>query len=364
VVACKPRSTDAAGGPAPSGISAAAAASVFRDMHTAACAGDADAFFAHVVEATLLDNMAKRKDGGAQSLAIAKVGLDTWRKDIKEKGKQGTICGWSTVSSEKVGDTQRVEVRSKAGGKTFFLFFGDAGGEPKLVDYEYKGESLVAPTERVDMTVGVAELLKDYKSNELRGDNKYKGKRIRIIGKAGEFKRDITNTIYMTVGTGERFEIPEAQCFFGDEYADAVASLTKGATVVVNCTVGGLMMNVLMKDCTFPSVVTLNACYKLQSAGIANECMPVNEPLEETHFNTSTYAGTVVLLRDGDSYDEFVADMGATMDKDAGSKVVSKVIGSRSALIAVMLVMFPSSASADVERRAKAVVDRLEPASK
>ena len=142
--------------------------------------------------------------------------------------------------------------------------------------------SMIASAEPVDMTVDVAELLRDYKGNELHGDNKYKGKRVRIIGKAGEFKRDITNTIYMTVGTGAQFEIPEAQCFFGDEYANAVASLTKGATVVVNCTVDGLMMNVLMKDCSFPSVATLNACYKLENAGIAKQCIPQNDPLEET----------------------------------------------------------------------------------
>jgi hypothetical protein len=99
--------------------------------------------------------------------------------------------------------------------------------------------------------VPVATLLKDYKGNELRADALYKGKRLQIAGKAGEFKRDITNTIFMTVGTGAAFEHPEAQCFFDDAYASTVASLTKGETVTVVCTVAGLMMNVLMKDCAF-----------------------------------------------------------------------------------------------------------------
>jgi hypothetical protein len=99
--------------------------------------------------------------------------------------------------------------------------------------------------------VPVATLLQDYKGNELRADALYKGKRLQITGKAGEFKRDITNTIFMTVGTGAPFEIPEAQCFFDDAYAAKVASLTRGERVTVLCTVAGLTMNVLMKDCSF-----------------------------------------------------------------------------------------------------------------
>ncbi len=102
--------------------------------------------------------------------------------------------------------------------------------------------------------VAVAKLLKDYKGNELRADAMYKGKRLQITGKAGEFKRDITNTIFMTVGTGAPFEVPVAQCFFGDQYAGTVASFSRGEMVTVVCTVAGLMMNVLMKDCSFAGV--------------------------------------------------------------------------------------------------------------
>ena len=110
----------------------------------------------------------------------------------------------------------------------------------------------IMSAEPVDMSIDVAELLRDYGGNELRGDNKYKGKRVRIIGKAGDMKRDILNKIYMTVGTGAAFEIPQAQCFFREGYADWISSISKGSTVMVNCSVRGLMMNVLMEDCASP----------------------------------------------------------------------------------------------------------------
>lgn len=85
------------------------------------------------------------------------------------------------------------------------------------------------------MTVRVEELLKDYKGNELRGDNKYKGKRIRVFGKVGDIKRDITGSIFVTIGTGAELEIPEAQAFFGEEYVSQASSLNKGNNVLVNC---------------------------------------------------------------------------------------------------------------------------------
>jgi hypothetical protein len=116
--------------------------------------------------------------------------------------------------------------------------------------------------------VPVAKLLQDYKLNELRADALYKGKRLQIAGKAGKFKRDITNTIFMTVGTGAPFEHPEAQCFFDDAYASTVASLTKGETVTVLCTVAGLMMNVLMKDCAFAGAPVQGFGEKHDSRGI------------------------------------------------------------------------------------------------
>jgi hypothetical protein len=72
----------------------------------------------------------------------------------------------------------------------------------------------------------------------------------------------------MTVGTGAPFEHPEAQCFFDDAYASTVASLTKGETVTVLCTVAGLMMNVLMKDCAFAGAPVQGFGEKHDSRGI------------------------------------------------------------------------------------------------
>jgi hypothetical protein len=95
------------------------------------------------------------------------------------------------------------------------------------------------------------ELLAQYKDNEVRADAIYKGKQVRFAGLVNDVKKDITDSIYVTVGTGEWLQIPEVQCFFADSKARQAAQLSKGQHVRVRGIVKGLMMNVLVQDCDF-----------------------------------------------------------------------------------------------------------------
>jgi hypothetical protein len=94
------------------------------------------------------------------------------------------------------------------------------------------------------------DLLAQYKDNEVRADARYKGKNVEIGGLVNTVKKDITNAIYVTIGTGEWLQIPEVQCFFDDSKAYETSRLTKGQFVRVTGTVDGLMMNVLVKNCS------------------------------------------------------------------------------------------------------------------
>jgi aspartyl/asparaginyl-tRNA synthetase len=99
--------------------------------------------------------------------------------------------------------------------------------------------------------VSIRELLKEYKDNEVRADANFKGKRIRVTGIVDDVKKNITNDIYITLGTGKQFEIPKVQCYFDDSLANQAAQLSKGARVTVEGRVKGLMMNVQVDDCEF-----------------------------------------------------------------------------------------------------------------
>lgn len=109
-----------------------------------------------------------------------------------------------------------------------------------------------SPTSRAPAAVEevpIGKLLSEYKENEVRADSEFKGKIVRVTGKVTAIKKDITDNMFVTLGTGREFEIPEVQCTLKDSNASAASNLSKGQTVTVQGEVSGLMMNVLLDDC-------------------------------------------------------------------------------------------------------------------
>lgn len=98
-------------------------------------------------------------------------------------------------------------------------------------------------------TVALSTLLDDYKDNEVRADELYKGAFVTTTGKVGDVKKDIMDNMFVTVGTGKRFEIPEVQCTLTPDNKSKAANLSKGDSVTVKGKVSGLMMNVQLEDC-------------------------------------------------------------------------------------------------------------------
>jgi len=97
--------------------------------------------------------------------------------------------------------------------------------------------------------VGIREILSAYKNNEVGADNRYKGKLVQVTGIVDDIKKDLFDNLYVTLGTGAQFEIPQIQAFFDDSMNNQLAQLNKGGQLTVVCRVDGLMMNVLAKDC-------------------------------------------------------------------------------------------------------------------
>lgn len=102
-------------------------------------------------------------------------------------------------------------------------------------------------------SVQLPTLLAEYANNEIRADGLYKDKMIQIRGIVTSIKKDIINTMYVTLGTGQEFEFMQVQCFFQDKYAQQLTQLNVGNFVTVNGRVDGLMMNILIRDCALVS---------------------------------------------------------------------------------------------------------------
>jgi putative nucleic acid binding protein len=105
-----------------------------------------------------------------------------------------------------------------------------------------------APKEEI-MAVNIRSILSDYENNEVGADNKYKGNLVEVSGIVSSIKKDLMDSLYVTLGTGASFQIPEIQAFFDDSMNDQLGELRKGQRLTVVCRISGLMMNVLAEDC-------------------------------------------------------------------------------------------------------------------
>ncbi len=99
------------------------------------------------------------------------------------------------------------------------------------------------------VSVKLHDILYAYKNNEVRADNMYKNKYIKVTGYVDSVKKDLFGGLFITVGTGRRFEIPQIQASFDDSQNSVLSQLRKGQQITVVGKVEGLMMNVQMKEC-------------------------------------------------------------------------------------------------------------------
>lgn len=118
---------------------------------------------------------------------------------------------------------------------------------PDLVHEKAKEEKAFSKAELVDIAV----LFMMYRENEVRADAAYKGKVIQTSGVVVDVKKDLLDSVYVTLGTGARREFSNVQCFVADSDVSTAAALSPGDNVDVRGRVDGLMMNVLMKECVF-----------------------------------------------------------------------------------------------------------------
>jgi len=106
-----------------------------------------------------------------------------------------------------------------------------------------------AESAKTPLVVPIRALLNAYKANEVSADAQYKKRLVQTTGVVSKVAKDILDKIYVTLGTGARFEIPEVQCFFSDSDASAVGQLRPGQQITVQGRVHGKMMNVIVRDC-------------------------------------------------------------------------------------------------------------------
>lgn len=105
-----------------------------------------------------------------------------------------------------------------------------------------------APTEE-SAGMAASALLEDYAKDAQAADARYRGTWVRVTGVVSDVRRDLAGTLYVKVGTGHTFELPQVQCFFTREPL-ASQLPAPGTRLTVRGLVSGQVANVLLKECS------------------------------------------------------------------------------------------------------------------
>lgn len=107
-------------------------------------------------------------------------------------------------------------------------------------------ENVPAKPEVLEVTA--EKLSADYTANEIRADDVYKNKTLRVTGVVSSIGKDILNNPYVTLRV--RGSLLGVHAEFDDDKSHAIARLSKGEQVVVRCRCTGLtLQNPYLKDC-------------------------------------------------------------------------------------------------------------------
>jgi len=88
-----------------------------------------------------------------------------------------------------------------------------------------------------------------YKDNEVAADATYKGQIVEVSGTVDTIGKDVLDTPYITLATGQ-YSFESVQCMFAKSDEPQLATVTKGQSITLRGEVSGKMGNVLVRGCS------------------------------------------------------------------------------------------------------------------
>ncbi len=180
-----------------------------------------------------------------------------------------TIHTWSVKKGHlKTTEWIKVLLRACTAGLIVFgIFFAITGKMPYSIqaiaksyddpfkeEHEIALEAAQAEAEEIAKRksipdVNIQTILSDYTRNEVKADNIYKGKVLRIAGIVIDIKKDVLGNPFVILGRNTALDIPLIQASFDESYNTQLANLNKGDHLIVVCKVLGLLLYVQAENC-------------------------------------------------------------------------------------------------------------------
>lgn len=104
-------------------------------------------------------------------------------------------------------------------------------------------------TEEV-LEIAPGDLLDSYEANEVKGDELYEGKKMKLTGTVVDIGKDVMEDVYITFKGNDEYSVTCVQCYFdSDDEIQKVMNLQSGDSITVVGDCDGKFGNVLIKHC-------------------------------------------------------------------------------------------------------------------
>jgi hypothetical protein len=126
-----------------------------------------------------------------------------------------------------------------------------AGKEAKPKREQETSEDEAKKRAREAIHVSAEDLIAQYKANEVSADQAYKGRWLEVRGTVDKVGKDLLDTMYVTLKSGQQFDFVSVQCFFDKEWENALASVKPNYIYKIRGQCDGKFANVLLRKCEF-----------------------------------------------------------------------------------------------------------------
>ena len=116
-----------------------------------------------------------------------------------------------------------------------------------LGSYDEESTSSEVTDAEVEHRVDASEIFAEYEANSVRAEQRYKDTVVAVSGRVDSIGRDIMDTPYITLETGELFG--QVQCMLAESHVDLAASVDSGDQVTLKGRVDGKMGNLIIRGC-------------------------------------------------------------------------------------------------------------------
>lgn len=195
---------------------------------------------------------AKSGSGSAQSDFINEwnsLVVKPFGSEINPKTETTTEAGWTGISGgsaiEFQGARSAAFLTVLSRGRTVISVLGVTNTESymsELIAFVSSieiADSVVTPDETAITILHVAELVREFETNEVRANQNYLGRRVRVTGTVNTIEFDRDGNILLTFKSSVT-TYKMAHCYLPSSQSSRVSSIDAGQQVIVDATVRGL----------------------------------------------------------------------------------------------------------------------------